>query len=734
MTGLARWCFRHCVLVLMIWLVLLGGVALTGKTLGTGYATGFSIAGTESSRAQSLLSTSGLQGRGGDDTIVVHARAGTVTDPPVRAQVRELVSKVAALPGVASVGSPYAPRAPNQISPDHRTAFATVSFVKPNQQLTTGDLQRVVDAGSTARSSTLQVEFGGLGFQSLKGRPAAGSEAIGILAAAIVLVIAFGSLFAMAIPLISAILALGAGVETIRLLSNVLSINSLAPTVAALIGLGVGIDYALFIVTRHRDGLRAGLSPEESAVTALNTSGRAVLFAGGTVTVAMLGLLVLRVSFLTGVGVAAAVIVAFAVAAAITLLPAVFGLLGVRVLSRRERRARAGESSAEPSAEPGVAASTAGGWSRWAAVVQRRPVLLSGLALAVLVPLIIPAFAIRLGSSDQGNDPASATTRKAYDLLAEGFGAGHNGPLELVAQAPGGADQTALNSLVLTLKSVPGVASVAAPPPAPGSAISVVQVVPTTSPQSNQTADLIDHLRHGVIPRAETGTGLHVYVGGQTATFQDFAHVLSAKLPLFIAVVVLLGCILLMLAFRSVVIPLTAAVMNLLAAGASFGVVVAVFQWGWGSTALGLGRPGPIEAFLPVMLIAILFGLSMDYQVFLVSRMHEEWRATRDNHRAVRVGQAATGRVITAAAAIMICVFLAFVFGGRRPIGEFGLGLATAILLDALMLRTVLVPAAMHVFGRANWWLPRRLDRALPHLSVDRAGAAPAEPAVLVDR
>jgi RND superfamily putative drug exporter len=403
--------------------------------------------------------------------------------------------------------------------------------------------------------------------------------------------------------------------------------------------------------------------------------------------------------------------VVFAVAAATTLLPAIFGIFGMRVLSRRDRRQLRDSGAIDVDAT--------GLWARWAGYVQRKPVVLSVIATVVMLTLIVPALSLRLGSSDQGNDPASSTTRQAYDLLAHGFGPGYNGPLQLVAQVPTQADQAALTKLVATLKTTPDVASVAAPPAVAGNPVQVVQVTPGTSPQSAQTATLIDRLRHEVIPRAETGTTLHVYVGGQTAIFKDFAGVLSGKLPLFIGVVIALGCLLLMVAFRSLLIPLTAAVMNLLAAGASFGVVVAVFQWGWGSEALGLGKPGPVEAFLPVMLLAILFGLSMDYQVFLVSRMHEEWVDTGDNPRSVRVGQAATGRVITAAAAIMICVFLAFVFGGQRVVAEFGLGLATAILLDALVLRTVLVPAAMHMFGASNWWLPGWLDKILPHLSVE---------------
>jgi RND superfamily putative drug exporter len=478
-----------------------------------------------------------------------------------------------------------------------------------------------------------------------------------------------------------------------------------------MIGLGVGIDYALFIVTRHRRGLQAGMSVEEAISTAVNTSGRAVLFAGGTVCIALLGMLVLGISFLNGVAIGASVTVVFTVLASLTLLPAMLSLLGPKVLSRRQRRRMRAEGALD--------AGKRGVWTKWADTVERRPKILAAAALLVMLVLSIPTLSLRLGNSDQGNDPASTTTRKAYDLLVQGFGPGFNGPLTLVAQAPTSADKAALTALAGELKSVSGVANVTSIPIASGATVGVVKVTPTTSPESKETSQLIDRLRSQYVPRAEAGTTLKVYVGGSTAIFKDFSAVLSGKLPLFITVIVGLGFLLLVVAFRSLLVPATAAVMNLLAAAASFGVIVAFFQFGWGSDPLGLGKAGPIEAFIPVMMLSILFGLSMDYQVFLVSRMNEEWVHTRDNARAVRVGQVETSRVITSAATIMICVFLAFAFGGQRTIGEFGIGLSAAVLLDAFILRTVLVPAAMHVFGDANWWLPGWLDRRLPHLAIE---------------
>jgi RND superfamily putative drug exporter len=485
-----------------------------------------------------------------------------------------------------------------------------------------------------------------------------------------------------------------------------------------LIGLGVGIDYALFIVTRHRNNVKAGMSPQDAAVRALNTSGRAVLFAGTTVCIALLGMLVLRIGYISGLGIAAAVTVLFTVAAATTLLPALLGFLGMRVLSRRERRRLAADGPAPDG--------TSGAWTRLAAFVQRHPAPLAAAAATVMLILAIPVLSLRLGSSDAANDPASTTTHQAYDLLATGFGPGFNGPLELAGTTSTPADAVAFARLAGTLRTEPGIAAVSAP--VAGHGASLISVIPTTSPEAKATSTLISQLRDTVIPAAEHGTTLRVYVGGVTAVNGDFAAVIAPKLLIFIGVILVLGFLLLTLAFRSLLIPAVAAVMNLLAAAASFGVLVAVFQYGWGLRILNLGQAGPIESFLPVLMLAVLFGLSMDYEVFLVSRIREEWATTGDNHQAVRTGQATTGRVIIAAATIMILVFSAFILSGQQTIGEIGIGLAAAVLLDAFLLRTVLVPAVMHLSGRANWWLPAWLDRILPHLSIEPATQPPAPP------
>jgi putative drug exporter of the RND superfamily len=719
MATLAHWCFRHRLAVVLIWVAALIALVVTARSVGSAYSTSFVLGDTESSRALTLLQSTMPKQAGDTATIVWHVDGGSVNDPTSKTRIEQMLAQVGKAKSVAAVKSPWAADPENplvaamaaqQISRDGKTAFATVEFTKQAMNIPLGDIEEVMDLAHGARAAGLEVELNGTVIAEATRKPPSYSLAIGLVAAAIILWIAFGSWLGMTLPLITAITALTSGYMAISLLSHAVSIPSMTPTLAELVGLGVGIDYALFIVSRHRDGLKGGMSPEESSVRALDTSGRAVLFAGGTVCIALLGLLVLRMGFLSGMAYGSSVTVLFTMATAITMLPALFGFMGMRVLSKKERaRLAQGHFDAHHGTH----------WARWAAFVQRRPVILAVSALIVILALASPVLDLRLGSSDQGNDPASSTTRKAYDLLAAAFGPGSNGPLLLVAEIGSPADQAALKALIAKLSTVPDVAAVAAMPSAPDAKIALIQVIPASAPQDKATSDLIRNLRDDVIPAATQGSTLRVYVGGSTAIFDDFATVIQDKLPLFIGVIVLLGSLLLFVAFRSLLVPATAAVMNLLAAAASFGVIVAVFQWGWLSAPLGLGKAGPIEAFLPVIMLAILFGLSMDYQVFLVSRMHEEWIHSKDNSRAVRVGQAATGRVITAAAAIMACVFIAFVFTGQRVIAEVGIGLAAAVLIDAFILRTLLVPALMHVFGKANWWLPGAIDRYLPHLAVE---------------
>ena len=640
MAAFARWCFNHRLSVIGFWVALLIAISGASMAAGTSYSNAFDLPGTESTKALDLLQKSLPESAGDADQIVLHVDKGKLTDPAVEQRVEGMLEEVGTLHSVVGITSPYDESGASQVSRDGRTAYATVQFDKQADELALKDIEGVIDTAQDARGDGLQVELSGQAIDTATEAGPGSTELIGIAAAAVILFVAFGSLLGMVLPLVVAIAGVGGGLMSISLLSHAIGLSDVTPTLAALIGLGVGIDYALFIVTRYRTGLKSGLAPEEAAIKALNTSGRSVLFAGGTVVIALLGLLLLNVNFLAGMGIGAAVTVLWTVAAALTLTPAFLGLFGMRLLSKRERRVLATE---------GPQLETVGVWARWARFVARRKAFVTVVALGLIAVLAIPFFSLRLGSADAGNNPADTTTRKAYDLLADGFGPGFNGPLQLVAELKSTGDQQALTSLVSEVESTPGVAAVSAMPMKADATVGIVQVVPTSAPQDEATTKLIDTLRDDVIPVAEEGSTLQVYVGGNTATFGDFADVLTGKLPLFLGVIVALGCVLLMVAFRSIVIPLTAALMNLLAAGAAFGVLVAVFQWGWLGDLLSIGKEGPVEAFLPVIMLAILFGLSMDYQVFLVSRMHEEWTHTKDNRRAVVVGQAETGRVITAA-------------------------------------------------------------------------------------
>jgi putative drug exporter of the RND superfamily len=714
-----RWCFRRRRLVLALWLGALIGIGAFSGAAGTAYQNKFSLPGTESQHALDLLKRDFPAASGESETIVLHARTGTLRDPGVTARAEAMLARVAKLPHVVSVASPYAPAGARQVSTDATIAFAPVTIDGMAGDVGKPAIKAIIRTAEAGGGGALQVELTGNGISYAQQAGFSSSALIGVLAAAVVLFVAFGSLLAMTLPLISAIVAIGVGTSSIGLISHGLTIAEFGPTLGVLIGLGVGTDYALFIVNRHRTALRAGKDVEEAAVTALNTSGRAVLFAGTTVCIALLGMFALGVSFLYGVAISAALVVALTMASSVTLLPALLGFYGMRVLSRRERArlATRGPAPEEPS----------GGWWRWARLVERRPRLFAVIGAAAVLALAIPFLSMRLGSSDEGNDPTSSTTRRGYDLLATGFGPGFNGPFTLAAELRSPGDAAHLPTVVSALRTTPGVASVGTPRISPNARAATILVYPTTSPQAAATADLLKTLRNTVIPRASAGSTLAVHVGGITATFEDFAHVLSSKLPLFVAVVVALAFLLLMAVFRSLLVPLTASVMNLLAVGAAFGVTVAVFQWGWGASVLGI-KSGPIEAFIPVMLFAILFGLSMDYEVFLVSRIYEEWTARRDNRVAVTLGQAETGRVVSAAATIMVLVFFSFILGDDRVIKLFGLGLGVAVALDAFLVRTILVPALMHLIGRANWWLPASLDRRLPHIAVEASTPDPDLP------
>jgi RND superfamily putative drug exporter len=697
-------------------------IALTviHSAVGSAYSDNFELPHTQSFDAIKLLERNSPKASGETDQLVIAVQHGKVTDPAVRARAQQLFAKVAQVPHVSSVGSPYAPGAERQISPSGQVAFASVTFdaASNRDQVTTTAAKHFVNtvtSASVGGPHGVQFEVEGNIARSANQDNSSVSLLFGFLFAAIVLFVVFGSALATALPLVTAGLSLGTGIAVIGLLSNVITMASFSSELALLIGLGVGVDYALFIVTRYRQGVLRGLSREQATVESLDTSGRAVLFAGMIVCIAMLGMFALGVSFLYGVAVAAAIAVAFTVLAALTLLPAMLGAVGKLVPRRRERRALRHRKFRVTDESPA--------WARWSDALQKRPAAFAAVAALAMVVLAIPFFSMRLGSADSGSDPASTTTRKAYDLLAKGFGPGYNGPLELVAEINSPAQRAAFVRVRQAVANTPGVVGAAAPHFLPGvdghAPVAIADVYPKGSPQDVSTANLLTKVRDQVVPDALRGTGVHVLVGGTTAIFADFSQVLSRKLPLFIGVVVLLSFLLLMAVFRSLVIPLTAAVMNMLSAGAAFGVVTAVFQFGWGAGLLGIDKTGPIETFLPVLMFPILFGLSMDYEVFLISRIYEEWHRRGDNREAVRHGLAATGRTITAAALIMVLVFGAFALGGERIIALFGVGLASAVLLDAVIVRSALVPAVMIVLGKRNWWLPAWLERRIPHLNVE---------------
>ncbi|MFE9403784.1 MMPL family transporter [Streptomyces sp. NPDC006530] len=711
MAALARWCVRHRLVTVLLWLLALGATTAGAAVAGSAYSNDYEAPGTESGRASALLDAA-FHGRGGGtDTIVWHTASGSVRDPGVRQTMERTLGQVAELPGVAWVSGPYGAEGAARISADGRTAYAAVTFAEQADDIPGAQVRAVVDTVGAARSASLDIALGGSAVGLTEAPSAHLSEVVGVVVAALVLFLAFGSFAASLLPIATALIGVGTAYAGISLLGHVMTVADFAPMLGVLIGLGVGIDYALFIVVRHRRGLRGGLGVEEAVRAAVATTGRAVVFAGATVCIALLGMLVLRLSFLNGVAVAACLTVVLTVAASVTLLPALLSYIGMRALSRRERRSLAAHG---PRPEP-----PAGFAARWSAFVERHPKLLGTAAAGVVLVLALPALSLHLGTSDQGNNPAKSTTRQAYDLLAKGFGAGVNGPLTVVAELQGPTDRLAMDRLPDVLRATGGVAWVSPVTYNGSGSTAVLTVVPDSAPQSRDTSDLVDRLRNDVLPAAERDSSLTAHVGGVTASYDDFAAVIVGKLPLFVGVVITLGCLLLLLAFRSVGIPLKAAVMNVMAVASAFGVVVAVFQWGWGSELLGLGRSGPIEPFLPVIMVSVLFGLSMDYQVFLVSRMYEEWLETGDNRRAVRVGLAETSRVINSAAVIMISVFLAFVLSGDRVIAMFGIALAAAVALDAFVLRTLLVPALMHLLGGANWWLPARLERWLPRIGIE---------------
>jgi putative drug exporter of the RND superfamily len=743
MLKLARWTTTHRLYIAIGWVVLLIGVNVIAQSGGgASYSNNFTLPNSDAQRASDLLTHSFPAQAGDRDTIVFKTEKGSVQEPSVRNHMSALFTKVNGLPHVSGVIGPYsATQAGKAISANGRIAFATVVFDEKANDLPKGAGENVVKAAEAARIPGLQIELGGQAIEQTQQEGFGITTAVGLLAAIAVLLITFGSLIAMGLPIVTALFGLGTGLGLIALFTHVVDTPDFSSELAAMIGLGVGIDYALFIVTRFREaystpGPTFG-DVRESVVQAMDTAGRAVLFAGCTVVIALLGMMLLGVDFLYGVAISASIGVLLVMLGSLTLLPALLTFAGGRLVRPPGRRAR----------KRGVQATDARQgrtWLRWSGFVQRHSWSIGAASLLAMLVIAAPATALRLGSSDAGNDPVHTTTYKAYQLLAEGFGKGFNGPLLVVAKVPNTRGQAAaqgaqtiappsssgkaaVEELRIAIAGGAGVAAVAPAKFNPAGNVATISVYPTSSPQEYKTTQLVSRLRSQTIPQVAGQTGMRVYVGGITAGSVDFAAVLGKKLPLFIGVVVLLSALLLMVVFRSLVIPLQAAVMNLLSIGASLGIVVVVFQWGWVDGLMGVNG-GPIESFIPVMLFAIVFGLSMDYEVFLVARIHEQWTRKGDSRRAVGEGLALTGRVITAAAAIMICVFLSFMLGENRVIKEFGLSLASAVFLDALVVRCLLLPAVLNILGDVTWKIPTWLDRVLPRLNIE-GGATRLSPA-----
>jgi putative drug exporter of the RND superfamily len=709
---LAAWSYRRRRRVVVLWIVALVAVSAVGSSVGATFSQGFHLSGTESQRATDLLQ-SRFPAQAGDEGQIVFASADGVGAPAVQHRMEALFAAVARVPHVTAVVSPYTAEGSRQVARDGGVAYATVQFDRTAEKIPDRTISDIRHLADDAAGAGVHVALGGRMFQEFGGLGPA--ELIGILAAVVILLVAFGSLIAMGLPILVALFGIGIGIGLVELLSHVIATPDFGTQLASMIGLGVGIDYALFIVTRYRQGLAEGFEPEHAVVRAIDTAGRAVVFAGCTVIISLLGLFLMGVDFVNGMAVGTSVTVAVVMVASITLLPAVLGFAGRAIDRFSIRRHRAPKPR-----EQGL-------WFRWSRVVQRRPWPALAGGLVILIALAIPLFSMRLAFPDSGGNPTTDTTRRAYDMVAAGFGPGFNGPLILAAEFPKGTDTSALDRLVTRLGETRDVAAVSPPSPSPSGDAAVIRLIPRSSPQSQSTTDLVAELRDHVIPDALRGSDMTVHVGGLTASSIDVSERLASRLPIFIGAVLVLSFLLLMAVFRSLLVPLKAVIMNLLSIGAAYGVVVAVFEWGWLKGVFGVEQTGPIAPFIPMIMFAILFGLSMDYEVFLLSRIREEYDRTGDNALAVADGLASTARVITAAALIMVTVFGSFVLADATTLKLFGLGLATAILVDATVVRMVLVPATMELLGDRNWWFPRWLDRLIPRLHVEAGPDVDAE-------
>jgi putative drug exporter of the RND superfamily len=731
MRGLVSWCMAHRRRVIVGWLAVAVLVSVLSHAVGPSYSSVFGIPGTESQRARELLKGEFPAQSGDVDTIVFHMAHGTIDSREVRAAIGPLLGRVAALPHVAGVVSPYSAAGAVQVSTNRMTAFATVNYDKQADLLSNDTGKPLLADVKAVHVAGLQVAAGGQVVQQAEGFSVGPATGVGVIAALLILLLTFGSLAAAGLPLITAGLGLLTGVALIGIATHVTSMSNISPDLALMIGLGVGIDYALFIVTRFRESYLAIGDVELSVLEAMDTSGRAIILAGSTVTIALLGMFATGVAFMYGLAIAAVIAVLLTLLASLTLLPALLARFGPRLVrpsdarGGRFKRPRPATTNGTPAS--GAVASEHSAWRRWSATVRRHPWPLTIISLAVMVALVTPVLALRLDESDAGNNPSSLSSRHAFDLLAQGFGQGFNGPLLLVAELSRHERATTLSTLRSDVAGTPGVVAVTQPQISPSGNVAVIQAYPSSAPQALATTELVNHLRDTVLPPFEHSSGTPVLVGGFTAGSIDFSNYLANKLPLFFGLVILLSAFLLLLVFRSIVIPVQAAILNLLTVGAALGVTVAVFQWGWLGGPLGVQK-GPIEAWVPVIMFAVVFGLSMDYEVFLVSRIREQWLLRHDTSSAVAEGVSLTGRVITAAAAIMVCVFLSFVLGDERTLKEFGFALAIAVFLDALVVRCMLLPASLELLGPITWRLPGWLENRLPHINIEGAPTSIPDP------
>ncbi len=733
--GLAHFCVRRRFQVLAVWLVATIALIAISHRLGENTNDNLSLPGTDSQRATNALARSFPDQANGSSPIVLHTSpgGGKLTDAKNAEAVEAAAKGVAAEPHVASVVSPLSPQGAGALSKDKTTGYLSVTLGVSPGELSVDEAHKIIDGANPARGAGIEVQTGGQLGQKVSKPATESSELIGIIAAMVILTLTFGTVVAMLVPILNAIISLLATLAIIRMLGHVATVPAVAPTLATMIGLGVGIDYALFIVTRHFRGIHEGLAIDESIARAAATSGGAVFFAGGTVTIALVSLAVAGIPLITTMGLMAAIAVVVAVLGALTLLPAVLAISGPRINSLRVRH-----PAPESAAHEGL-------WSKWAHEIARYPLLAGLAALAILIPLTIPLLSLNLGQQDVAALSSSTTARKAYDLLAKSFGPGVNGPLLLAvtlgspAKAPApstsasgakpspasGADPRAgdprLQALQKEVAQTPGVAAITPVQIDNAGTTAYFSAISTKGPADDATTALVERLRSSVIPSAERGTDMKADVGGSTAGYIDLAARISGKLPLQIIVVIALSFLLLILAFRTAVIPAQAAIMNLLSIGASYGVLTAIFQYGWLADVIGLSGPVPIVSYVPLFMFAVLFGLSMDYEVFLVSQIEEHVHAGEDNRSSVVSGLVTSARVITAAAAIMVFVFGSFVLNGDPTIKQFGIGLAVAVVLDATVVRCLLVPALMLLMGRVNWWMPRWLERVVPRVSIEGA-------------